>query len=149
VTLNNQYTFRIANKQDKKNILRFYKSQHYSARFIGHDHCYLILLNDKIIGSVIISQITADNHQHFLHALVIEVQYQKQKLASKLLKEVMLHHKKIVCFADVSFSPFYFANKFKKVPLIKIDNTLTEQLSARFTRYSKKSPSLKIFISED
>ena len=45
----------LANKADKKSILRFYKDNHYSARFIGYDSCYLIKENDNIIASVIIS----------------------------------------------------------------------------------------------
>lgn len=46
----------VAKKNDKKSILRFYKENHYPARFIGFDHCYLIKVDDNIIASVIISQ---------------------------------------------------------------------------------------------
>ena len=144
--MNSQYIIRSAIKSDKKDIFRFYKSQHYSARFMGLDQSYLILLDNEIIGSVIISQITPDNHQHFLHALVIHHQYRKQGLATKLLNEVLPDYQNVVCFADVSLSSFYLANKFKQTPLLEVSNRLTEQLSVRFTRYSKKKPLLNIFI---
>lgn len=46
----------LAKRSDKKSILRFYKENNYSARFIGFDSCYLIKAQDKIIASVIISK---------------------------------------------------------------------------------------------
>jgi len=146
--MNTQCTIQKSTKADKKSILRFYKNQRYSARFIGLDQCYLLFIDKAIIGSVIISQISANHRQYFLHALVIDQYYRKQGLAKILLNYVQSRYQPLVCFADESLSPLYLANGFDKLCPAEINTKLTEQLSIRFARYLKKQLRLKVFINK-
>lgn len=131
-----------ANKSDKKEILRFYKQQHYSARFLGFDQAYYIKKNEAIIACVITSKITEYNHQTFLHALVIDKDYFHQKLASRLLKYCVRQHPTLICFADISLAPLYLQNGF--VPTST--KNLSEILQQRFNSYSFKNKQLQAFI---
>ena len=140
------FQIRKSEKSDKKNVLRFYKSQQYHARFIGLDYCYLLINKNAIIGSVIISQITPENAQYFLHALVIDSRYKNQGLASSLITFASTMHSPIICFAHEQLSPLYLANQFTHLALNQVDNQLTEQISIRFNTYRKKQPNLNVFI---
>jgi GNAT superfamily N-acetyltransferase len=136
----------IAQKSDKKAILRFYKSQHYSASFLGYDSCYFLKNNEEIIASVIISKI-AQHHQHyFLHALVVKQQYQRQGLASQLLQYAQRQHLPLICFSTEKLLPFYLKNSLIKLQSDKIVSNLPEHLHMRYKRYLKKQPQLNVFL---
>jgi len=137
----------LAKKTDKKSILRFYKSQHYSARFIGLDYCYLVKKDEKIIASVMVSQITTDNSQYFLHALVVDKNHQKQGIATKLVNHVNQTHQPVVCFAQPELSRFYHQCKMPELAIHLLTSQLNEHLSLRFQQYQKKQSDLKVFIS--
>lgn len=136
------FKFALAEKSEKKDIKRFYRQQHYSARFIGLDSCYLIKLDNKIIASVIHSQLFSTNEQNLLHALVVDKDHRQQKLASQLISYSCSQHPLTVCFADISLSTLYLGVGFKIAPL----NVLSANLAPRYLRYQQTSPGLTIFI---
>ena len=139
-------TFRQALKADKKEIKRFYKQQHYSAKFMGLDQCYIVEDNNHIIASVIISQLTENNQQYFLHALVVNTCYQKQGLATKLLKYSTNHNAitekpdSIVCFCSVDIISLYQKSGFK----VLSQKALNHTLFSRYLLYRKKQHNLTI-----
>ncbi|WP_448248692.1 GNAT family N-acetyltransferase [Thalassotalea agariperforans] len=164
-----KYPVKLAAKSDKKSVKRFYKSQHYSASFIGFDSTYIVLDNEQIIASAIVSYSTSDNNQALLHALVVAKLYQKQGIATELIniiKQQHCHnyrekHSTIVCFADDKLSQFYQRMSFKVVSSkSKSDNTqcqsydndltvkrvLSESNFNRFIAYQKNTPSLLPFL---
>ncbi len=68
--------------------MRFYKSQQYSARFIGKDHCYIVKLNNKIVASVILSAGQVCGDYWLLHGLVIDKVMRGKKIASVILQAI-------------------------------------------------------------
>ncbi|PKI12935.1 GNAT family N-acetyltransferase [Colwellia sp. 12G3] len=155
----------LAKKSDKKSILRFYKDNHYSARFIGYDTCYLIKKNDKIIASVIlslgenrpeISQIGEDilltksraKPQYLLHALFVTPDYRKLGYAESLLKHSITHHQQLVCFAQTSLNKLYLNNGFTLLFDDLMSECLTPTLLNRFKQYSKHKTELKVYIHQ-
>jgi GNAT superfamily N-acetyltransferase len=150
-------TIALANKSDKKDILRFYKVNNYSARFIGFDKCYLIKKNQVIIASVIVSKARLDQQesaernsksQYFLHALVVAPTYQKQGLATQLVKHSLTLHSSLVCFSDASLAPLYLKQGFKALSDSLVKNNLTIELFKRFQQYSKHQSGLKVFFHQ-
>ena len=149
-TMLQNFTITTANKSDKKAILRFYRQQHYSARFIGLDTCYLIYQEDQpecIIASVIISQIDLANNQPLLHALVINKAWQQQGLASLLMKHVTAQHENLICFADGKLSSLYTGAGFDIVEPQELTRYLNEQLMPRYLSYQSKQPNLKVLLT--
>jgi len=140
------YQIHTALKSEKKDILRFYKSQRYPARFIGLDHCYTIKEKHSIIASVIVSFLSDENKQPFLHALVTNKQYHHQGIASQLLHHIQTQHPKVVCFADKSLRLFYLKNNMIEIEQDSVKQCLTEPLFLRFQSYQKKQQQLKLFI---
>lgn len=138
------YEFCKAAKSDKKSILRFYKSQNYSARFLGYDHCYFVKQNGSIIASVIVSQLAENHSQSLIHALVVKEGLRHQGLATKLIKHCTANHTNLVCFALDKLSPLYLKSGFK----LASNSELTEQLSIRFNSYQQKQASMQIFIHD-
>ncbi len=154
----------VAKKNDKKSILRFYKDNHYPARFIGLDRCYLLKVDNNIIASVIISQgnksqqldpSIASNSElnlqqskvpYFLHALLVTPKYQRLGYGEYLLKHVMMKHQPLICFAQESLSQLYLNNGFTNITGNVFNQCLPPDLINRFQRYSKKKPDLKAFI---
>jgi hypothetical protein len=138
-------TIRIANKRDKKNIVRFYKRQHYSASFIGYDQTFIIECEGYIIASVIISQLTQSQHlcnsDHFLHALVVDIQHQRKALATSLLTHVNEIFTQLYCFADINLEELYCRANFKNIS----PSELPEQLASRYWRYQKNNRTLCCF----
>ena len=130
-----------AEKSDKKEILRFYKQQHYSARFLGFDQAYFIKKNEAIIACVIVSNLSSNCHQALLHALVVDKAWRKQRIASKLLEHCTTLHEHIVCFADSSLSTFYKTNGFYQANIETIDKLL----EVRYLSYQLKDSNLVIF----
>ena len=135
-------------KADKKYLLRFYKSQRYYARFMGGDTSYFIksTINDDIIASVIISKIKSDNHQWFLHAVVVDHRYQKKGLATALVNYVVTLHSPFVCFAKKNLSSLYLQAGMKVINTEHIDEKLSIELASRYYLYIKKQKDLTIFI---
>ena len=150
-------TIALANKSDKKDILRFYKANNYSARFIGFDKCYVIKKNQLIIASVIVSKVRLDQQesaeinsksQYFLHALVVALAYQKQGLATQLLKHSLTQHLPMVCFSDASLAPLYLKQGFKALNNGLVKSNLTIELFKRFKQYSKYRSHLTVFFHQ-
>ena len=135
----------LAEKSDKKLIKRFYKSQHYSASFIGLDHCYIVKCDEAIIACVIISSIT--EQYDFLHALVVDKRFHRQKLASKLLTHTQSLHHPIACFANNLLSTLYTNNGYSPLSCDKCSSFLPEEIYQRYRHYRKKQLNLKVFIS--
>jgi len=136
----------LAQKKDKKDILRFYKSQYYGARFLGLDHTYFIKDKSRIIASVILSKILPESSYYFLHALVVDGTYRNKGIAKKLLNYVLSKHSPAICFAEPVLSSLYKHAKMLKVSDKLLMNNIPEHLSLRFNVYLKKQPSLQIFL---
>jgi len=135
----------LAEKSDKKDILRFYKAQHYSARFLGFDRCYFIKINDDIIASVMVSYIIENSEISLLHALVVNQTWQHQGLASQLISHVTKIHPSIVCFADEKLTNLYIKNQMVSIEENQFKHSLPEHLFVRFKSYQQKLPQLKVF----
>ncbi len=135
------HTIELATKSDQKDIQRFYKQQNYSARFLGFDSCYLIRSNNRIIATVIVSQLSECHKQSLIHALVVDKNQLHQGFATLLLTYAAKHHKNLICFADNSLSMLY-----NKAGFIEINyNVLSEQLNIRYQQYRLTKPNLLIF----
>ncbi len=130
-------------------MLRFYRQQHYSARFIGYDKCYVIWHQQEIVASVIISNIHPDNPHALLHALVTNKAFYHQGLASKLIKHALEQTPSMICFANTSLSPFYLKNQFTIANQRQQTEVLNPYLLPRFNSYQKKQPHLQLFISNN
>lgn len=165
VRINNQYLLKIAAKTDKKNLQRFYKSQQYSACFIGFDTSYLVFHQEHIIAAAIVSYSDSENKQALLHAFVVDKRYQKQGIARELINAITGQHLasteySIVCFSKPELNTFYQDLSFKPLVAEKVFNTeiapladnqilsisLTEVNLKRFIAYQKTTPSLIAFI---
>ncbi|GLX80150.1 hypothetical protein tinsulaeT_34900 [Thalassotalea insulae] len=133
-----------ADKSDKKAILRFYRSQHYSARYLGHDQVYMIKQQQTIIAAAMVSQIQADSPVYFLHAVVVNSHYQKQGLASALLLEIDKAQQSLLCFAKISLAPLYQKIAMTHQPSKQIQQ-LPTHLQQRYYSYLIKQPALKVF----
>jgi len=133
--------FRLASKIDKASIKRFYKQQKYSAGFMGLDHTMLALVNDAIIGAVIVSKIEESNSQYLLHGLVVAQQYRGQQIASSLIKHMTKRFTSIYCFADSSLQNFYLNNG----AALSSEDNLSTTLANRLNAYLKHSPKLNVF----
>ncbi|MBB6542495.1 GNAT family N-acetyltransferase [Thalassotalea piscium] len=131
-----------ASNNDKKAILRFYKQQHYSAGFLGFDHTYYIQKNAQIIASVILSKIVESNPQMLLHALVVDKQYSRQKLATTLLQHCISQHPALVCFSTDALALLYFKNSFSLIP----ETQISQVLQQRYRIYHQKNNKLRCFI---
>lgn len=156
-----KYPVKLAAKSDKKSVKRFYKSQHYSASFIGFDSTYIVLDNEQIIASAIVSYSTSDNNQALLHALVVAKPYQKQGIATELIniiKQQHCHnyrekHSTIVCFTKPELAIFYQAlsfrnltqeQKFSSSTISDENNLLTDVNFKRLNAYRKSAPTLTV-----
>jgi len=136
-------TIQRLSKAQKKDIQRFYKLNNYPASFIGYDHTYILAIEQKIIGAVIISYQSENNHYALLHGLLIAPGYRNEGYANLLIKKVMSEHNHIVCFAERDLEALYISNGFNE----EISNKLPNYLIKRYESYVKKSKALAIFIS--
>ena len=138
-----------AEKADKKDIKRFYKSQRYSAGFLGDDRCFLVresnVNNAPIIAAVIVSYCTTSP---FLHALVVDIKHQKQGLATALIKHCQQHFDSLVCFCEPKLASLYLANQFQLLTDFQLSNHLPEQLTSRFQSYRQHTQSLLALSSK-
>lgn len=127
--------------------MRFYKSQRYSARFLGGDSCYLIKKGNEVIASVIVSTVEPMSEQCLLHALVVDVKYRHQGLANLLVKCCLQRHADLVCFCQPKLTQLYIMLGFTLLSKQDIDTKLCGHLLARFRRYQIKQPALEALIS--
>lgn len=124
---------------NKKSVKQFYKSQHYSARFIGFDNCFIYHKDTPLIkGAVIVSKIEKIN---FLHALVVASNQQQKGIGSTLVMYCKRNFDNLICFADLNLKNFYLRLGFSIVN----DEALNLSLLARWQSYQKKNPNLLIF----
>lgn len=129
-------------KSDKKNVIRFYKREGYSARFIGHDTGFIFNNEQQqIVASVIVSSIEQEN---LLHALVTQKEQQRHGIASELITHCKSKFDQLVCFADLGLASLYCSHGF----VIGTENQLNSQLLKRWQSYQKKNPKLTIFRYE-
>ncbi|WP_206486405.1 GNAT family N-acetyltransferase [Thalassotalea sp. G2M2-11] len=135
----------LADKTDKKSVLRFYKQQHYSARYLGFDHVYIIEYDNNIIAAVMVSNIKPNANVSLLHALVVDKAYQRQGLATKLLQHVFKHHGTIICFAQPFLAPLYQSVAMATLTLAQIEQQLSPELYLRYLAYKKSQPKLQVF----
>lgn len=142
-TIDDEFRIQLMEKPQKKSVLRFYKQHHYSARFIGHDTCFIITKNDEIIGACIISKVEQVN---FFHALVIDPKFQGRGLASKLINDSLNTFGSLLCFADIKHHQFYLKLGFSAVNNEQFQSeTSFQPLISRFKSYKRKQPLLKAF----
>lgn len=131
-----------ASKADKKAVMRFYKQQHYSSRFMGFDDCYFISNSNTIIACVIFSKIKQENNVGLLHALVVDKAFQGHGLASLLLKHLQKQHKHVACFFAETLTPLYLKNAFKILDEASIASLLPSDLYGRYYQYKTTQQSL-------
>lgn len=132
-----------SNKANKKDIQRFYKLNNYSARYIGYDHTYTVTLEDKIIGAVIISYQSDNNHYALLHALLIAPSHRNKGYAKQLILKVLNDHHHIICFAERGLERLYVNHGFSE----EASNNLPDYLIRRYESYVNKNKELIVFIS--
>ncbi|TKB45122.1 GNAT family N-acetyltransferase [Thalassotalea mangrovi] len=134
------YSIETANKSDKKSIQRFYKQQSYSARFLGADVTYLVRENREIIASAIVS---FQNSYPFLHALVVDKNFQGRGIAKTLLAKAKVHHPQLYCFCKNDLASFYQKKQF----VIIDDASLPEELRQRYLAYGKKQQLVAMYYN--
>ncbi|QBY05675.1 N-acetyltransferase [Thalassotalea sp. HSM 43] len=128
-----------AAKSDKKHIKRFYKTQCYSAGFLGDDVCYLLKDDtEQIIASVLVSFASSTP---FLHGLVVASHYQHRGIANRLLQHCRAHHQHLICFAVTRLKALYLQNGFRQLNTADID----AKLLARYKAYQAKQVTLAIY----
>lgn len=140
IFMSRQYLIRVATKQDKKAIQRFYKSQNYNANFMGNDLCWLMTSEEHIIGVVIISLLAPDT-PYFLHGLVTSNKHHNQGIASALISAAVHEVDNIICFANEELAGFYLKKQFTEIE----PKLLSEELYGRYYTYQKKNKNLKAF----
>ncbi|MFT7431628.1 MAG: hypothetical protein ACI971_002094 [Colwellia sp.] len=140
-------------KTDKKDILRFYKSQQYAASFIGHDQCYIVKVDQCIVASVIISAGQNPRNCWLLHGLVIDKAQRGKNIASLILHTIVsdknkrekARYKNIICFADVALKAFYSLNHFILYNTCDDIARLPVEFKQRLIRYREKQKYLHCF----
>ncbi|MFT5814597.1 MAG: N-acetylglutamate synthase-like GNAT family acetyltransferase [Psychroserpens sp.] len=145
-----------ATKVDKKNIIRFYKNQQYSASYIGKDQCYIVKVNNIIIACAIISGGKKNDGFWLLHGLVIDKVQRGKSIASLILQTIItdkdeftyLRYEQIICFADIGFQAFYQSNNFISYNTSENTAQLPTEFKQRFNRYREKQKNLHCFISK-
>ncbi len=133
-----------AAKSDKKAIFRFYRVQHYSARYLGFDQVFLLKQQQEIIAAAMVSRITADSQYDFLHALVVDSGFQKQGLASTLLKHIKQQSPSLICFAQPKLASLYQKIAMTQQTPKQIQQ-LPQHLQLRYSAYLAKQPTLKVY----
>jgi GNAT superfamily N-acetyltransferase len=153
---NNDFAYSVvkATKADNKAIKRFYKTQRYSASYIGQDHCYLVKNQSIIIASAIISAGQENGDYWLLHGLVTDQEYRGLKIASSIIRKIIDQgnhtqdkgYTNIICFADSELRPFYLANRFISYNAINELNKLPLEFKQRLVRYQEKHKNLQCFL---
>lgn len=127
--------------EDKKEIKRFYKMNHYPVSFMGHDHVYKITYGANIIGSAIVSYINKGNVQGLLHALLISEDNRGKGYAQLLIQHINKEHRHLICFADEMLKDFYNNIKFQE----QLSSSVPNLFVNKYNSYLKKNKKLKIF----
>ncbi|ASP47383.1 GNAT family N-acetyltransferase [Cognaticolwellia beringensis] len=149
-----KYTVEKATKADKKELLRFYKTQRYSARFIGQDHCYIVKINNHIIASAMISGGQVSDNFWLLHALVTVKAEQGKSIASLILQTIIndehenenARYENIICFIDSELQQFYIKNNFSKYNTKDEIASLPVEFKQRLIRYREKQHNLHCYL---
>jgi GNAT superfamily N-acetyltransferase len=147
------YTVIKAVKTDKKDILRFYKNQQYTASFIGHDQCYIVKINQFIIASVIISAGREPGDFWLLHGLVTDKAQRGKNIASLMLHAIIsdknerkqARYKHLICFANEALQKFYLSNHFIRYNTDDEIAQLPVEFKQRLIRYREKQKNLHCF----
>lgn len=139
----NQPIIKKGYKSDKRKLQRFYKSQKYSASFMGYDHFYLLTIDEEILGAVMISYLSQTNKYGLIHALVVSQNYQHKGYASELIKKIKSEHSDIICFADYKLSKLYTGVGLH----IELPKNIPNYLTERYKSYKLKNESLAIFMN--
>jgi N-acetylglutamate synthase-like GNAT family acetyltransferase len=153
-TSSSPYNVVKATKSDKKDIMRFYKTQHYSASYIGQDQCYLVKRDHCIIACAIVSAGQESGDVWLLHGLVTDKDQRGKNIASLIVKTIIndenelkkVRYGKIICFADSALQAFYKKNHFINHNTSDKLALLPEEFSRRLTRYREKQQSLHCFL---
>ena len=163
------YAVEKAARTDKKDIMRFYKTQRYAASYIGQDQCYFIKVNNEIIACVMVSAGQESGEFWLLHALVTDKAYRSKGFASLLLRAIMAETKtelqqanpvntvdknesslptysKIICFADKVLQPLYLSNKFINYNAVEDIAQLPNEFQQRLSRYREKHSNLCCYL---
>jgi GNAT superfamily N-acetyltransferase len=163
------YTVIKAIKADKKDIMRFYKAQHYAASYIGQDQCYFIKVDEKIIACAIVSAGQGNGEFWLLHALVTDQQHRGKGIASLLLNSIkaekkpvdiamlanntvikseiiLLAYAKVICFADQKLQRLYVSNQFIVYNSTTDISQLPNEFQQRLSRYREKQKRLCCYI---
>ena len=148
------YTVVKSTKLDKKDIMRFYKTQRYSASYIGQDQCYLVKCDNFIIASAIVSAGQGNGDFWLLHGLVVDIQQRGKSIASLILQTIIAEVKEskqvkfaqIICFADHALRPLYQSNQFISYNTSKNLAQLPLEFKQRLLGYREKQQSLHCFI---
>lgn len=159
------YTVIKAIKTDKKDIMRFYKAQHYAASYIGQDQCYFIKVDELIIACAMISAGQENGELWLLHALVTDQQHRGKGIASLLLDTIIAEKKpvditmlanktvikseiilpayaKVICFAAQTLQRFYVSNQFRVYNSTADISQLPNEFQQRLSRYREKQKTL-------
>lgn len=141
-----------AQKSDKKSIKRFYKSNRYSAGFMGDDLCFFITekmpsapentplnpnLNRVIIACVIVSY---QYDTPFLHALVVSEKFRNKGLASKLIRHCTALLQNVYCFSTPKHLTLYEQHGFDLIN----EEQLPLLLKSKYIAYKKHKENLSI-----
>ena len=148
------YTVLKALKTDKKNIMRFYKTQQYAASFIGQDHCYIVKIGNQVIASAIISAGQESGDFWLLHGLVIAKIQRGNNIASLIIQAIIndknelakSRYEKIICFADKKLQWLYKSNNFINYNTHDEIDKLPKEFKQRLTRYRKKQQNLQCYF---
>lgn len=134
-----------AEKSDKKDIQRFYKSERYSACFIGYDQSFIIKERGEIIASVIVSARFENFESFFLHGLVVTKQYRNKGIAHAMLNYISEFFTPLYCFCEQALCRVYLSANFKQIN----EHALPNDLQQSYCRYKIKQPTLCCFSSVD
>jgi GNAT superfamily N-acetyltransferase len=163
------YTVIKATKSDKKDIMRFYKAQHYAASYIGQDQSYFIEVDGNIIACALVSAGQENGEFWLLHALVVAQAHRGKGIASLLLTSIMADKKpvdvarlanktaikneirlpayaKIICFADQALQRFYLSNQFIAYNSTADIKQLPNEFQQRLSRYREKQKALCCYL---
>lgn len=148
-----EYHLSMATKYHKNAIKRFYQDIPYAYSYMGLDQTFIIKepITNQIIASVMVSKLSPDNPQYFLHALGVGFEYRQQGLASLLLKTVNTHFSQLkaasahpvdlIAFAEQNLTSFYLKQGYISVQ----EDALLPCLGSRYLSYKKTKKSLSIF----
>ncbi|NMP32574.1 GNAT family N-acetyltransferase [Thalassotalea sp. M1531] len=137
--------FNYVKTHDKKQVKAFYKAQGYSAGLKGYDHLFVVMDNQQVIACAIVSLIESNSTQALLHGVVVDKNYLRQNIATKLINfaanQLPRQVVQLVCFSHVKLKHLYLKSHFVEAKCNELINTL----DSRFKAYQSKQPELAVF----